>query len=840
MSFILSMAWRDSRASRRRLLLYSSSIVLGIAALVSIGSFTANVRDAIDAEAKALLGADLMVTSPAPAPARVEELLRARGASIAHEKSFSSMMTFPKEGRLRLVQVHAIEGGFPFYGKLETEPEGAAARLDAGSILLEPTLLAQYGLSVGDPVKLGRSVFTVTGVLKKVPGESPAVSMMAPRAYIAASALAATGLLEREALARYRLSARFGGDADTEAVAKMIREEFKDARLGVETVGDRKRSIGQALEHFEGFLSLTGFIALVLGAIGVASALHSHVREKLSTVAVLRCLGASGGEALAVYVVQGIAVGLAGALAGAACGVALQRLLPLLAKGFIPLPIVFSLSWPDVAKGMLTGVAISLVFSLLPLLAVRRVPPLAALRSSFAERQDLGPDPLRWAAFLVVAAAVVGLALFQARDLRVGIGFAVMLGFGFASLAALALGIQWAARRLAPRGLPYAVRQGIANLHRPNNRTALLLLALGMGSFLVLTMVLVRTTLLKEVRGIDAAGRPNLVFFDIQEDQMKGVEELAGRAGSPVAVQAPIVTMKLTAIKGRSVEALLAEKDTRLAAWALRREYRSTYRSSLSSTEKITAGTWQGRADPAAGAVPISVEEGLARDLHLSLGDLVTWDVQGVPLMSRVASLRAVEWRRLEPNFFVVFPDGALEAAPKTFVEAVHADGPDRSAAVQSSVVGAYPNVTAIDLALVVETLDGIFSKIAFAVEFMALFTVVTGLVVLAGSITAGRYQRMRESVLLRTLGASRSQIAAIHAVEYAVLGIQGGLAGALFALIANTLLARFVFHLAPAFPVGVVLGGVACVAVLTVATGLASGRGLARTPPLAVIRQDI
>jgi putative ABC transport system permease protein len=415
-----------------------------------------------------------------------------------------------------------------------------------------------------------------------------------------------------------------------------------------------------------------------------------------------------------------------------------------------------------------------------------------------------------------------------------------MLALGFGVLFGVAAAVSWAARRFTPGALPYVVRQGISNLHRPNNRTVLLLLSLGLGTFLVLTLVLSRTTLLREISGVDSAGRPNLIFFDIQDDQIDALKGIAAAAGSPVTESAPIITMKILSVRGVPAEGLMAgDRRSRPAAWALRREYRSTYRGSLTDTEKLAEGVFTGRADPAAGPVPVSLEEGLARDLQVHLGDEIDWDVQGLAVKTRVGSIRSVEWRRMEPNFFVVFPEGVLESAPKTFIAALRAATPADSGSVQSAVVDAFPNVTAIDLTLVAQTLDSIFSKVAFAVQFMALFTVATGLVVLAGAIFAGRHQRIRETVLLRTLGATSSQVAQIELVEYAVLGLQAAIVGSLLAVAGNALLARYVFHIPAWAPVGQVAAAVVVVSALTIATGFAAGRGISRQPPLEILRQE-
>jgi putative ABC transport system permease protein len=418
----------------------------------------------------------------------------------------------------------------------------------------------------------------------------------------------------------------------------------------------------------------------------------------------------------------------------------------------------------------------------------------------------------------------------------------------------------------------------VANLYRPNNRTVLLLLSLGLGTFLMLTLFLTRTTLLKEIEFTSGGGRPNLLFFDIQDDQVEGLTNAATAEGAPVLVHAPIVTMKIASVKGRKVDELMrysrsrrdstetpqtdnTQKDAmpakqvdggaapgtgkkgagveRLPGWTLRREYRSTYRGRLEGTERLVSGTFIGRVTPGEAVVPISMEEGLVKEMGLKLGDEIEWDVQGVPIRSKVTSVRAVEWRRLEPNFFVVFPEGVLEAAPKFHVAAVRAENSEHSARVQRAVVGGFPNVTAIDLALVMETVDGIFTKVAFVIEFMAGFTVLTGIIVLAGAVMTGRFQRIRETVLLRTLGATRRQLQQIQLVEYAILGVLAAIVSCALSVVGNALLAKFIFRITPSVPMGLLIVGALAVCVVTVITGLLSGRGVTDHPPLEVLRQE-
>lgn len=841
MKFLLKMAWRDSRASRRRLMLYSFCIVLGVAALVAVGSFSDNLQRAVNEQTKGLLGADLVVVSRQPFAPEVNRYLEDLQGERADEVGFSSMMVFPTAGDLtRLVQVRAVEGSFPFYGEFVTAPVNAASRLaDGGAVvILEDTLLAQFNVRPGDTVKLGRATLTVLGAVKQVPGESIAITQLAPRAYIPLALLPETGLAGKGSLLRFKAALKLPATEDPQAVEQTLRERFPTERLQIDTVAERKERLGRTIENVQAFLSLVGFVALFLGAIGVASAIHVYVRQKVATVAVLRCLGASSSQAFGVYLTQGAALGLLGAGIGGLLGLGVQMILPATVAGLLPMPVDFEISWLAVLRGMGAGWAICLLFTLLPLLAIRRISPLAAIRSSVAD-QARGFDFWRAGLWLIISLAVIGFAIWQTQSWQLGLGFSGMMAVGFALLAGLARFLAWAARRWAPRGLPYVVRQGIANLHRPNNRTVLLLLSLGLGTFLILTLYLSRVTLLSQIEGTGGGGRGNLMFFDIQDDQIEPLQALLKKEGMPALQQAPIVTMKIRAINGRGAEELLADATLEIPGWTLRREYRSTYRDALTATEELIAGEFTGRVAEDAAVVPISIEEGLARDLHVGVGDEIAFDVQGVPVQTKVTSLRKVEWRRLEPNFFVVFPAGVLEAAPKFYVVAVRAEDAAASARVQQAVVREFPNVSAIDLTLLLETFDGIFDKVSFVVRFMAMFTVVTGLIVLTGAVASGRFQRIREVVLLRTLGATRQQLVQMQMVEYAILGLLGALAGCLLALAANSLLAHFVFKIAPVLPVGPLVAALVMVPLLTLFTGLLSGRGVTDHPPLQVLRQE-
>lgn len=849
MIFLLKFAWRDARASLGRLALTALAVVAGVAALAATGSLGANIRAAIDQQARALLGADLVVESRTAPDAGSDALLARLGGETAREVAFASMLAVPDAAGAvtasRLVTVRATDAGYPFYGDVVSEPAGAKALLAAGdAVLIEQTLMKQFGLGAGATVRLGRKDFLVAGALRKLPGESAAVALLSPRVLVSRAGLEGAGLLGPGSLARYRTHFRFPEGTDVEALVKGERDALRALRLNADTVGERKRELGRALENVNAFLRLTGLVALLLGAVGVAAAMHALVQRKLATVSVLRCLGAGAGLGLGVFLVQGAAVGVAGGSVGALAGAALQAGLGVMVRDFLPVDAAgFVVRWGEVARAGVIGAGLSVLCTMVPLLAVRRVSPLAVLRAVTPPAG--GRDPWRLAALATLVAVVLGMTAWLGGGWRNGLAFSGGLAAAGLALAGVAWLVTWAAKRAgslaAVRALPFAVRQGLASLHRPGNRTGRLVVALGLGAFLLLTLAFSRAALLGQIRFAGQADRPNLMFFDVQDDQVDGLRAKLNELGAPVAAEAPIVTMRLARLKGRTVEEVLKDRAAGVPGWTLRREYRSSYREAPADTEKVVAGEWVGKWEQGAGGevVPVSVEQGLAKDLRIGLGDELEWDVQGVALRTRVASLREVEWRRMAPNFFVLFPTGVLEGAPKFHVMAARAADTGLNARVQRGVATAFPNVSILDLGLVIESLDSVFGKAELAVRFIALFTLATGVVVLAGTLAAGRDQRVREAVLLRTLGASAAQVRTALVVELVALGLMAGVTGAVLALGGGAAVATWVFEAPPTLPWGPLVGTVAGVVGLTVGVGLLTQRGVARRPPLEVLRAE-
>ncbi len=836
------MAWRDSRSSRRRLLVFSISITLGIAALVSIGSFRQSLSRAIDEQARTLLGADLIVDASRPFSAEEETFLHSLGEPQARETRFTTMAVFPKAGGTRLIHVRALGGAFPFYGAMETEPASAAREFrDGARAIVEESLLIQFGVKVGDPIKIGEAEFTVAGVLKKMPGEASAAASFAPRVYIPLQNLATTNLLKPGSVARYRDYVKFPEGTDPEQRVAPLIPQFQRFKLDYDTVAKRKRDLGEALDNLYRFLNLVGFISLLLGAVGVASAIQAHLQQKHRTAAILRCLGASARSTVVIYLLQAAAMGLVGAVTGAALGLVAQRIFPAVLKSFIPLPISNTIAWEPVVRGTMIGFGICVLFALPALLRFRRLSPLLILRSGGENESGPRFDRVVWFVYAIMGASVTAFAISQSETWKRGVIFAAVLGLAVGVFAGMARLLIFLVRKFFPHSWSFPLRQGLANLYRPNNRTLLLTISLGLGTFLLLNLYLSREVLLAQFHSIDANNQPNIFLFDIQPDQTREVAELVQAQGLPVIQEAAIVTMRLSEIKGRLTSDIMADPSRKIPEWELQREYRSTYREHLSETEKIVAGEWIGRVDYQPGqVVPVSLDKEIARDFEAKVGDELVFDVQGIPIKTRIASLRTVDWKRFQTNFFVVFPAGVLEAAPTFNVLVSRVPDATSSARLQNAVVAKFPNVSALDLTSVIQTVDSILTKVALVIRVMSLFTVGAGLIVLGSTIWSGRYQRLKESVLLRTLGASRAQIYKILCAEYLMLGLLASVTGILLALASSWALARFVFKLDYAPSIWPLFVAVFSVSALTVAIGLFTSRGIGTTPPLEILRAEL
>jgi putative ABC transport system permease protein len=531
------MARREARGQLRRLWPFVAAVAVGVGALVAINSFTENLQDTVRDQARALLGADLAFSSSRKFPPRADELIAelgraAGGARAARVTSFSAMAYVPGTSGSRLVQVAAVEPGHPFYGRIETDPPGEWERLQEGRFaLVDPSLLVALDARRGDTLALGEARFQIKGKVTSVPGDVGVRAAFGPRVFVPSAYLDETRLLVFGSRARYETFLKLDAAEKAQALADRYRPLLAAERVNTRTVSEDERSVRESMGDLGRYLGLVSLVAVLLGGLGVASAVHAFIKRRMETIAILRCLGASAGRVFAIYLTEAAAMGLAGSLAGAALGLAVQRVLPRLLADFLPVDVRLAPSWTALLSGLGVGAAVAVLFSLLPLLGVREVSPLVLLRRSFDPPARRRRDPWRILVAAVVGLAVVALAALQTRSLGVGAVFAGVIGLVLLALWLLALGLAQAARRFVPGRWPYVWRQGLANLHRPANQTVAVLLALGFGAFLLDTLFLVQHNLLRELRPGGSEARPNLVLFDIQPDQRAPLQAAARDAG---------------------------------------------------------------------------------------------------------------------------------------------------------------------------------------------------------------------------------------------------------------------------------------------------------------------
>ena len=834
-AWILKMAGRDFRKNLSRLLLFVSSIVVGIAALVAISSFGENLVKDIDNQAKELLGADLVLENNKPIGVQALDSLALETAS---EINFASMVAFPKLDASRLTQVRALEGNFPFYGKLETLPVDGYARFKQGgkTALVEKTLMAQFDARVGDSIKVGAVTFQIVGELQKVPGQTGITASVAPAVYIPMAYLEETGLVQYGSRVEYNRYLQFAPGTDVEKLIKPYEAQWELDRVDADTVADRKESTGRSFGNLSNFLSLVAFIALLLGCVGVASAVNVFVKEKLASVAVLRCLGVSSLDVLLIYLVEIVGMGLIGAFMGSVLGTLLQFLLPIVFADFLPVEVTVGISWKSVGFGMVTGLLVSLLFALLPLLKVRKVSPMATLRPETADTTLL-KDPARWAVMAGILLFIFGFSFYLLTKVTWALGFTGFVLVAFGMLWGVGKGIMWTVRRFLPLSLSYPWRQALANLYRPNNQTISLIATIGLGTAMISTLFFLQNQLLQEAKFADKEDQPNMLLFDIQTPQLEQVRARVTGQKMPLLQEVAIVTMQLNEINGvDKKENEAKDEDSNYSRWLYNREFRVTYRDTLIASERLTDGVLipkGARGD----SIFVSFEKGFGEGNGFKLGDEVIFNVQGRPITTYIGSFREVKFNQVSTNFLVLFPEGVLEEAPKFHVIITKTATDKQAATMQADIVREFPNISIINLGTIVATLEEILGKISFVIQFMAFFSIATGILVLISSLIISKYQRMRESILLRTLGASSAIVRQINTLEYFFLGSLASGSGILLSYLATFLLGQFVFELdfSLAWKEGLLI--YAAITGLTIVLGWLNGRKIINQAPMDILR---
>ncbi len=835
--WLFKMAWRDGKASISRLLLFMASIILGIAAVVSIQLFSENLKQNIKNQSKALMGADFIIDSRQLPSSKVQAIIDSLNVA-ASEVNFVSMAAFPKNEGTKLVKVRAIEGNFPFYGVLDTEPANAAQNYqELGGALVDATLMLQFNLKPGDSIKLGKLTFPILGALKSVPGSTAVSASVAPPVLIPFRFIDKTELLQLGSRKEYQYFFVAPETMDLEALDKKIDPILDAENADLDTHTSTSQRLGRRYDNVGKFLNLAAFIALLLGCVGIASSVHIYIKEKLKNVAVLKCIGATRKQSFFIYLIQIAGIGLVGGVLGSAIGTGLQYAFPYILQGFLPFDVQISISAQPLIMGITLGILMSVLFALLPLLGTWYVSPLEVLRGT---DEDLVKP--RKARLFTLAAILLFVFLFSfwlLKDALFGLFFTVGILVTFSIMAGVASVCMQLIKKYFPSNWGFTERQSLLNLFRPNNQTMVLILAIGLGTFLISTLYFTKDILLAKTSIENNAESANIILMDVQTEQKEAVVNTVVPKGLEIIDNIPIVTMRMHKIKDKLVNDIRKDTTSRMNRWILNHEFRVTYRDSLLDSEELIAGTWTEsivQGEP----IKVSISDNIAEDANLAIGDSVVFNVQGVLMETIVGSIRKVDWGRMQLNFSVVFPKGILENAPQFNVLTTHVPNEAVSADLQRDLVQKFPNISVLDLRQVYSIIEDILSKISWIINFMAFFSILTGIIVLIGSVRNSKYQRIKESVLLRTLGAKSKQIVRITALEYVYLGLLGSLVGIVLSLISSQLLATLLFKesfMPSVIPFLIFLPGIT---VLVLIIGLSNIRTVLKSPPLEVLRKEV
>ena len=834
--WLLKMALRDGKASYGKLLLFVFSITLGVAAVVSVHSFSRLLKENIALQSKSLLGADYVIESDRPVNDKVQGIMDSLGGSDAREINFLSMAAFPGNNGTKLMEVRGVEGGFPFYGDLETNPSSAKTSFKAGGALVDATTMLQLNLKKGDSIKLGAVTLPIAGALENVPGSTSVFGAIAPPVLIPFQFIETTGLVQTGSRIEYKYYFKADEGQDMALLNEKVEPVLDAEDADLDTHLSEARRLGRRYENFGKFLNLVGFIALLLGCVGIASGMGIYVQMKVKSIAVLKCLGASKKQSYLIFFVQIACMGIVGGLLGTIIGYGLQQLFPVLLGDLIPVEVDIALSLQSIVLGLSLGLAMSVLFALYPLMKTLYVSPLQALRV-VKETQTRSKRATLLVGFGIIS-FVFGFSYWLLDDLLRSFFFVVGLLVVFLILTAVARLFMALLKRFFPYSWGFVPRQSLKNLFRPQNQTLVLVLSIGIGTFLISTLYFTKDMLLEKAAIEDSANSANMILMDIQSQQVEDVSNTVEASGMPVIDKISIVTMRVETLNGKHVEDIRKDTTSQVGRWILNHEFRVTYRDSLIGSEKVIEGKWVNNFNSDKD-IPISVSSDFANMAKVTIGDPVSFNVQGRIMNTVVQSIREVDWSRLQPNFSVVFPSGVLESAPQFSVMTLRTPNDDSSAKLQQKLVSDFPNVSILDLKRILELLEDILAKIGWIINFMAFFSIFVGVAVLMGAIYSSKHQRVKQGALLRTLGAKTFQILKMIAIEYTILGFLGAFMGVVLAVLGSTLLAWMLFDttfVPSVIPFAIILPAITF---LVFALGVGNSVGIVRNSPLAVLKKE-
>ncbi len=853
-----AIAWRDLKSAPGKFGFVVLSVAVGVAALVGVRGFSESFRKTLGLESRSLMAADLsarLFRTPTPEDkSKIAALINKYGGGIRSTwvTETISMASVPPDPVPLLVSLKAVDPSeYPYYGTAELEPQMTLQEALAGdSAVVAEEFLIRLNAQVGQSLRLGGRNFRIAAVLKQEPDRLTAGAGLGPRVMISQAALSETGLIAPGSRASQRLllklPERSGAGlkaavaSDPVAMRKQLEEVLPDAQVMDYREGNP--ALSQGLDNSTAILSLICLVAMVLGAIGVAMAMHAHLEQRMDMLAILKAVGAGSGDLLRIFLLQTLGLGLAGGLLGVAAGVGVMAALPAVFGNLLPVHAVLEFPWKSIAAGLGTGLLTTLLFCLPPLLDVRGVRPVLVLRRLV----DSGPGGLqgflerwlrRWPQLLVSAALIfplAGVAWALSDSAMVGSIFGVAFAVALIVLLALAAATLLVLRLLlggVRLRLPSFLRHGLANLYRPGNQSAAVMASLGLGVMLILAVYLMQAALLRDLRETAAPQLPNIFLIDVTTDEVAGVKDFF--AHQPGVIQAldlmPGTTGRFVSLNGKTLEQLKGQHFPR----RMLESAELTWADAPPAGDKVTQGKWWTGGD----AAELAVGSGVAERLHLGVGSAVELEIAGKVRALRVAAIYRADGQHLASRVSFVLPSGQLKEHTSEWYGGAHVD-PKRVAAMERALFTAYPTITVINLADVLDRIESVVNQITFVVRFLAGFSIFAGLMILASSIASTRFRRMREAVVLKTLGATRMRLVRTFSVEFSVLGLLAGSVGVVFAnILTRVLLHRLEvgFHIEWSATLVALVG----TAVLATATGWIASYRILGLRPLEVLREE-
>jgi putative ABC transport system permease protein len=858
-----AIGWRDMKSAPGKFGFVVLSVAVGVAALVGVRGFSESFRKTLGVESKALMASDLsarLFRMPTDAERdKVAGILNKDGigARSTWVTETISMASVPPDPVPLLVSLKAVDPGeYPYYGTAELEPAMSLQQALAGdSVVIADEFLIRLNARVGQTLRLGGRDFRISAVLKQEPDRLTAGAGMGPRVMISQAALAETGLIAMGSRASQRLlvklpDARPGGvravaAVDPVTMRKQIEEVLPDAQ--VMDFREGNPALSQGLDNSTAILSLICLVAMVLGAIGVAMAMHAHLEQRMDMLAILKAIGAGSGDLLRIFLLQTLGLGLAGGLLGVAAGVGVMAALPAVFGSLLPVHAVLEFPWKSIAAGLGTGLLTTLLFCLPPLLEVRGVRPVLVLRRLVEQGSGgVGGFFKRWlkkwpqiVVSVLLILPLVGIAWALSDSPKVGTGFGLLFAIALVVLLVLAAVTLWVLRMLLASvrlRLPSFLRHGLANLYRPGNQSAAVLAALGLGVMLILAVYLMQSSLLRDLRETASPKLPNVFLIDVTSDEVAGVKDFfAHQAGVKQGLDLmPVLTGRFVSINGRRLDAETDEQaHQRHFPRRMLENAELSWADAPPEGAKVTQGKWWG----AANAAEIAVGEGVADRLHVGVGSNVELETGGVTRKLTVSAIYRSDGQHLGARVAFVVPSGLVNGQLATWYGGAHID-PKQVPAMERALFLAYPTVTVINLADVLDRIESVVNQITFVVRFLAGFSIFAGLMILASSIASTRFRRMREAVVLKTLGATRMRIVKTFSVEFSVLGLLAGAVGVVFANLLTQLLLK---RLEVGFHVewGATLTALVGTALLATATGWIASYRILGLRPLEVLREE-